>query len=533
MSLLTSAGPKRPPLIGKLIDINSDKDEITKIKYGHFLELAKLAAEESSLSKVSIVSSFKIAGSAVFDDKDQNDTLIQIFLFYCRIHQRYTKEFVQIDLNHATWSFKDVVLFLREFEMIPKLLSVEDVKFVWEMKDEEKFIRSGSTSHMLSLDFDNFKDFLVRMALCAYHKPGVKKLILSINGFMTKSRHIVEAFCSLLHLHDNDWVQNFIRTEGKRTQGYYNYRSDGEKNVLLSLALSQDHEARLLAQVDYTKRPASAIATESVIGGIVAARNGGSNVFGEKLRIPSITSPARTDSVVSVGHNRKTSLFKRGTYEIPEDLIHKIENFDFNKDDSSKSSREREAANALETAFMEKLKEMGLEDEHSTTSRLSADLPHHQGSDASSTIMDFVERESPVLNHSTSVLSVFRDNSLGGLKKSIQMDYRPDLVNLLSKYCYRAAKAMETEVSYSGGPFIDLGLLSVGNQVSILLKITNNTSDVIRLDATTRDFESDDTKVVTYPNPLVHGFTRKMSVNFTVQEARKRTVIAFIEVNIV
>ena len=62
---------------------------------------------------------------------------------------------------------------------------------------------------------------------------------------------------------------------------------------------------------------------------------------------------------------------------------------------------------------------------------------------------------------------------------AIQQDYRPGLVKLLSKYCYTPRKAAETDISCTGGPFIDLGLLTVGNQISILLKVTNSTGDVI------------------------------------------------------
>ena len=60
--------------------------------------------------------------------------------------------------------------------------------------------------------------------------------------------------------------------------------------------------------------------------------------------------------------------------------------------------------------------------------------------------------------------------------------------------------------------------------------VTNKTFLRLGLDTTTRDFDSDDTKIVTYPKPLVNGFTRNISVSFTVQHPQKRSVIAFIEV---
>lgn len=257
----------RPPLLGKLIDINARKEDDVKNYYSQFLALAQQAKEETVSAQLSIESRYKIAGSAVLDDKDKNDSLIKIFLFYCKIQLRYGKEFPEIDIKHGVWTFEDTVLFFREFGAIPTLLSMEDVKFVWEMKDCDWIASGDTTRHMLSLDFENFKDFFIRMALCAYHKPGLKKLIISTNGFMPKNSKIIESFCSFLRLYDSDWIQNFLRTEGRDTQGFYNYRSAGEKNLRLSAAVTMDMEARSLTQLDYTERTLAPISTQSIIGG--------------------------------------------------------------------------------------------------------------------------------------------------------------------------------------------------------------------------------------------------------------------------
>eukprot|EP01036_Dinobryon_divergens_P032669 gene32669-42310_t len=537
----------RPPLLGKLIDINARKEDDVKNYYSQFLALAQQAKEETVSAQLSIESRYKIAGSAVLDDKDKNDSLIKIFLFYCKIQLRYGKEFPEIDIKHGVWTFEDTVLFFREFGAIPTLLSMEDVKFVWEMKDCDWIASGDTTRHMLSLDFENFKDFLIRMALCAYHKPGLKKLIISTNGFMPKNSKIIESFCSFLRLYDSDWIQNFLRTEGRDTQGFYNYRSAGEKNLRLSAAVTMDMEARSLTQLDYTERTLAPISTQSIIGGIVAARNGGKNIFGEKLKVPTTFAPARTTEVVTPSLNRNKALNDLNQSLVPAQLMYKIDNFDFNKDDSSKSSADRAATAAIEEDIREKLKEMEIEEEDHFPEQPLPPAPHHnrdrdrdradellrQGSiDSSSTLYNYFENN-PVVSHSQPMLAVFRDNSLNALKTAIQQDYRPGLVKLLSKYCYPPRKAVETDISCTGGPFIDLGLLTVGNQISILLKVTNSSGDVIGLDTTTRDFDSDDTKVVTYPKPLVHGFTRNISVSFTVQQPQKRSVIAFIEVSVV
>jgi glycine cleavage system regulatory protein len=276
-----------------------------------------------------------------------------------------------------------------------------------------------------------------------------------------------------------------------------------------------------LAQVDYSKKPLSAISATSVSRCLVAARTGGKNIFGEQLHIPKITRPASATSVIQGSLHRVPAKKDLRISRLPEHLLYKIDNFSFGKDDASKGNVEEippveefsdivEPHSMLPETISTRWKDVG-DDGDSTSTAMEDLLPEH-------------------LSRHSSMLSVFVDTSIHGLRKSIQADYRPGLVSLLDPYCYIPPKVFETERINTGGPFIDLGLLEVGNQVDIILKVTNNTGDVVRIDATARNFESDDTKVLTYPSPLVHGFTRNVTVSFTVQSARKRSVVAFVEI---
>ena len=158
--------------------------------------------------------------------------------------------------------------------------------------------------------------------------------------------------------------------------------------------------------------------------GIVAARNGGKNIFGEKLKVPTITTPARTAGVVTPGLNRHRALYDLNRSLIPEQLLNKIENFDFNKEESSKSSADRAATAAIEEDIREKLKEMEFEAEEAeeenhlhlpqTTADRGADYLR-RSSDSSFTVYDYLT-DSYVESHSQPVLAVFRDHSLNALK---------------------------------------------------------------------------------------------------------------------
>ena len=47
------------------------------------------------------------------------------------------------------------------------------------------------------LTFDMFQDFFARMAILAYNKPGMRRLILNTNGTMPSPADLVETLCHI------------------------------------------------------------------------------------------------------------------------------------------------------------------------------------------------------------------------------------------------------------------------------------------------------------------------------------------------
>jgi hypothetical protein len=71
---------------------------------------------------------------------------------------------------------------------------------------------------------------IVRMAIFTYHKPGLKKIIIELEGFVPRNTELVNLFCTYLRLYDIDYVHHYLRTVGKKTQGDLNMKSIGERN---------------------------------------------------------------------------------------------------------------------------------------------------------------------------------------------------------------------------------------------------------------------------------------------------------------
>lgn len=124
------------------------------------------------------------------------------------------------------------------------------------------------------IDLDQFKDLIIRMAMWAYHKPGLKKLIITLEGFMPRNVQILESFCHYLRLHDIQFISNFLRTKGRQTQGELNYRSKGETNLRTRMEVRADTDARKLSQVQ-SKPSLKATSVNAALRGKKV------NIFGE------------------------------------------------------------------------------------------------------------------------------------------------------------------------------------------------------------------------------------------------------------
>lgn len=254
---------QRPPLLARLLDFKNDREAEASSMFKEFLEYSDVSTRESVAANLGIAANYKLACVPyVSEFVGYNDNLLQIFSFYSRISSHnHTGLFENMDASHETMNFKKLEIFCRDYNIIPKLLIRDDLKIIWEMMAID-WSNNGKGS-FVSMKFADFKDMIVRMALLAYHKPGLKKLIISMEGFMPKNTEIVDCFCNFLHLHDVKYIVNHLRTIGRQTQGDINFRSKDDPNTRTIKEINVDKEGRKKSQLKNTRSHTAAVVHES------------------------------------------------------------------------------------------------------------------------------------------------------------------------------------------------------------------------------------------------------------------------------
>lgn len=129
-----------------------------------------------------------------------------------------------------------------------------------------------------------------------------------------------------------------------------------------------------------------------------------------------------------------------------------------------------------------------------------------------------------VMSVNSSVTSAFVDSTMLTLKRSFYKDYHPMLAKELDKYAYITPRVYSTDLLSTGGPFIDLGVLRPGDEVSIFQTCTNDTSDLIEIETSAINFCSEDTSIMSHSRPLVPGLPRTLTVSFTVGPGKKNVL---------
>lgn len=499
--------------------------------FTEFLEFADVATRESVAANLGIAANYKLACVPfVSEFVGYNDNLLQIFSFYSRISSHnHSGLFENMDVSHETMNFKKLEIFCRDYNVIPKLLIRDDLKIIWEMMAIDW--SNNGRGAFVSMKFNDFKDMIVRMALLAYHKPGLKKLIISMEGFMPKNTEIVDCFCNFLHLHDVKYIANHLRTVGRQTQGEINFRSKDDPSTRTIKEINIDKEGRKKSQLKNTRShtavaqhlpPATALQPEIAghllhhntpiqasnthgadhIHGehsrpVTAAQRQpesdipkrGFNAFGEKIIVPFKMGYANPQKVVRpyqepAGARQAVSL-------MPPALGAKL------RDDWAAAGSEGQSAgrhvSMEETPATEEQQQHHTHNHHHHSGGSRHHHHHHLGDSGS------------VGSAQSSAFSLEIDNSVEALRQSIRRDYEPLLVRQLARYSYTPPRIELSDTVFLGGPFVDLGLLVTGSKVTINMSVTNGTADDLHIDCTTRNFKSSDTDLKTFSKALIPG----------------------------
>jgi hypothetical protein len=156
-------------------------------------------------------------------------SLALVFGFYSKITSSKKKllanklSFTEIQRASNSITFAEMINILRDFKVLPRLLSKQELQKVWQGRT-----RDESNIFYRELTYHEFVDCLARCALLAFAKLG--------HGSHEHSDEMkVQAFIKYLGLDSMSFIRNKLRTAGRATAGRLNYGVSSETNERLHL----------------------------------------------------------------------------------------------------------------------------------------------------------------------------------------------------------------------------------------------------------------------------------------------------------
>jgi hypothetical protein len=262
---------QRPEVLSKIFGLTTDRDEKDRNMYVDFLREASLAKRNPKGINVSMCwyeENFHTI-------KVRNCSLCTVFFFYAKVQSLQQKLKSNLftsesgDSARDTLSFFEFLLFCRDFRIVPRLVTKDEVLFLWRVLITEK-VRAhaqDSANATFLLNLDGFKDILCRIAILTYNKPGIRKMLVSTHGAMPSITDQITGLVAYLHLDDIKWVRNRVSTISSLTVSKINARSEGDpKNPQTRIDLRADLHAKRLSKLLSKGENSSATSTASPTG---------------------------------------------------------------------------------------------------------------------------------------------------------------------------------------------------------------------------------------------------------------------------
>ncbi len=246
--------PKRPEIVTRLLEL---KDEVKKRDEGTYAEFLRQVEESQQNCLVNQhVCAIQCSYTVIALDAPknaENSSLRTAFDFYAKLQtpgQQLATNNVTYELMrfaNETLSFHELAVWMRDFLVVPTILTKAELRFLWRMTSLQ-WVRMGK-DQIKYLTFEMFLDFFSRMAILAYNKPGMRRLILNANGTMPPAKDLVEILCHYMHLDDFTWVKERLNTVGRESVRNHNFRSKGERNEAAKGELRDDVKGARFSQM--------------------------------------------------------------------------------------------------------------------------------------------------------------------------------------------------------------------------------------------------------------------------------------------
>jgi hypothetical protein len=144
---------QRPPLLAQILDAKNQKKKVCADLYISFLQQAEEAELECRGKNIAVNADFRLTSvpKQTVDPLERNDSLILLFKFYAKMRQSYQRTFANIDEANHHMSFAKLEIFCRDMNLIPKLLTVEELKMLWEMMAEDWYLLGKGTFTVIGI----------------------------------------------------------------------------------------------------------------------------------------------------------------------------------------------------------------------------------------------------------------------------------------------------------------------------------------------------------------------------------------------
>lgn len=494
---------KRPPGLNKILNTLNMKDNFDRDVYIEFLKRAKASTNNPKGLAIKIGYDNGVKPEFAI----RTCSLCSIFFFYTKVQSTFQKvgksaPYEEVENARVSLSFYELLLLCRDFRIIPKIITKEELYYLWKVMNVQKGKKGAKVSRLVS--FTDFKDFLARIAILAFNKPGIRRMILSNRaaegGSMPSPTELIGMLAKYMHLDDLDWVRNRVRTVGKATVSMINSRSAGEKNLLTKNNLREDLKGTRLAKIlsietdndsqrvpSNMQRPASGTALPRKTGGVPTGR--ASSAPGRPK------SRSKVATKLTAAQTQAQALEQKSTLSPFEDQVYAmLKNIE-----------------ALENPEAEC-------DEYD-------DAALHQFSVASVAQQSFDEA-------TTATFQGVKSGNLNvsNAQKAALDQYHPSLAMVFDPYSDLGAYAKNKNVNFSNFDetevasqnFLDMGCLVIGSKCMIRLHVVNDTPYEINVTtAIDGKLSNDDVKVTTLPNSFCPGLSHNMFISFTVCETVK------------
>lgn len=449
---------KRPAHLDKIIKILDKNEEKEKILYSNFLKMALQSTEPVIGMPFSVTYKHFDASSKI---STNTSSLCYIFHFYAKIQSPRQKlaaknpSYDAVQEASESLSFFELLVFCRDFRIIPKFLTKEELIFICKLINLQKAKLGQRVTRLISLE--NFKDILARIALLAFNKPGMKRLIIISNGVMPSIHDQIFSLAIYLHLDDETWVKNRIRTTGRETVGRLNFRSVGEKNTEKVAELREDLKGKRFARVlAHLNDP-----EHELTGGEEIDVDGEEASQVEKIaeamqmKVTGVPSPRKEDKKVHF------SPFD----EVAEAINQDINEYEKRKDANDASVQQTLPSNVLATGAI-----------------ITA------------------AQEEVLLQYHPSLTRIF--DQFSDVKAFMQ-------------------RKVVTNDGVTSATFLDMGIVKPNSRCVIRLQVVNTTGHEVRADVTALNFplHHGAIKITQFPNAFAPGMSRTIYVSFVFENA--------------